>query len=107
MGRTLPTSRDVLDGLEFEWRDYRRCLTREEQALFDALWQKARLHASAMANQTPLDPMQAVFVSVLLELAREIETLRRTTSGGGEGVGPGGRRTAPSPSPPPAPAEAI
>ena len=77
MGRTLPTLRHVLDHLEFAWRDYRRCLTREEQALFDGLWQKARAHASAMANQSPLDPMQAVVLSMLLEQQREIERLRR------------------------------
>lgn len=110
MGRTMPTSRDVLDRLEFEWRDYRRALTREEQALFDAMWQKARRHASAMSNQTPLDPMQAVFVSVLLEQAREIATLRALPKGGGEGGG-GMRRPASAcdaelripPAPPPAP----
>lgn len=76
MGRTMPTSRDVLDRLEFEWRDYRRGLTREEQDLFDAMWQKARAHASAMANQSPLDPMQAVLLSILLEQQKEICRLR-------------------------------
>ena len=76
MGRTLPTSRHILDSLEFEWREYRRCLGTQEQALFDALWQKARAHASAMANQSPLDPMQAVLLSILLEQEREIAFLR-------------------------------
>lgn len=77
MGRTIPTSRDVLDRLEFEWRDYRRGLTGEEQRVFDALWQKARAHASAMSNQTPLDPMQAVLLGMLLELQKEVDALRR------------------------------
>ncbi len=77
MGRTLPTSRRLLDALEFEWRDFRRGLTEEEQRLFDALWQKARSHASATANQSPLDPMQAVLLAVLLEHEREIAALRR------------------------------
>ncbi|MHB8605726.1 MAG: hypothetical protein ACYDCK_10775 [Thermoplasmatota archaeon] len=81
MGRTLPTSRDLLDRLEFEWRDFRRCLTASEQARFDALWQRARAHASAMQNQAPLDPMHAVFLAILLEQAREIETLRRSPHG--------------------------
>lgn len=80
MGRTLPTSRDVLDRLEFEWRDYRRGLTASEQKRFDALWQKARAHASAMSNQAPLDPMQAALLSMLLELAGEVEALRKASS---------------------------
>ncbi|MFA5862695.1 MAG: hypothetical protein WDA16_13475 [Candidatus Thermoplasmatota archaeon] len=83
MGRTLPTSRDLLDGLEFEWRDYRRGLTNEEQSRFDGLWQKARRHASAMSNQSPLDPMQAVLLGVLLEMQREIDELRRRLDRGG------------------------
>lgn len=76
MGRTLPTSRHILDSLEFDWREFRRCLTLEEQALFDALWQKARAHASAMSNQAPLDPMHAVFLSMLLEMQRDLERLK-------------------------------
>jgi hypothetical protein len=80
MGRTLPTSRRVLDELELEWQDYRRGLTGEEQALFDALWQKARAHASAMANQAPLDPMQAVFLGMLLELAKEVDRSSKASS---------------------------
>lgn len=80
MGRTLPTSRDMLDRLEFEWRDFKRGLTGEEQRLFDALWQKARAHASAMSNQAPLDPMQAAMLSMLLELQREVTILRKVSS---------------------------
>lgn len=76
MGRTLPTSRRILDALEFEWRDYRRGLTGAEQARFDALWQKARAHASAMANQSTLDPMHAALLGMLLEMQKEIDRLR-------------------------------
>jgi hypothetical protein len=82
MGRTLPTSRDVLDRLEFEWRDYRRGLTEAEQGRFDGIWQRARRHASAMANQAPLDPMQAVLLGALVEMQREIDELRRRVERG-------------------------
>jgi len=82
LGRTLPTSRRILDALEFEWRDFRRGLTDEEQRRFDALWQKARAHASAMANQSPLDPMQAALLAMLLEHEREIAALRRDAARG-------------------------
>lgn len=81
MGRTLPTSRNLLDRLEVEWGEFRRALTGEEQRLFDAMWQKARAHASAMANQAPLDPMEAVFLAMLLEHAKELEALRREVAG--------------------------
>ena len=81
MGRTLPTSRRILDELESEWRDYRRGLTGQDEARFDALWQKARAHASAMANQAALDPMQAALLGMLLEMQKEIDQLRNELKG--------------------------
>lgn len=77
MGRTLPTPRRLLDELEFAWRDFRRTLPEHEQARWDALWQMARAHASSIGNQAPLDPMQAVFLSILLEQQRALDDLRR------------------------------
>ena len=82
MGRTLPTSRHLLDELEAEWSDFRRALTAQEQRLLDALWQKARAHAGAMANQAHLDPMQAVLLAILVEHAKELEALRREVARG-------------------------
>lgn len=67
MGRTLPTFRALLDRLEVEWSDYRRALTDAEKQRWDALWQQARRHASASTNAAPLNPMEAVLLSVLLE----------------------------------------
>lgn len=67
MGRTLPSFRRTMDALEAEWKRYRDVLHTREQAAFDALWSQARRHAAASANQTPLEPMEAVLISVLLE----------------------------------------
>lgn len=76
MGRTEPTFRWLLDRLELEWRDYRRGLTMEEQRAFDALFQKARAHASASSNAGRTEPMEAVLLSMLLEHELEIRALR-------------------------------
>ncbi len=67
MGRTQPTFRNLLDRLASEWSDYRRGLTAREREAFDALWQKARAHASSSSNVNRLHPMEAVFMSILLE----------------------------------------
>lgn len=77
MGRTEPTFRHLLDRIETEWRDYRRGLTMEEQHAFDNLFQKARAHASASSNAGRLEPMEAVFFSILLEHEKEIARLRQ------------------------------
>lgn len=76
MGRTLPTFRHVLDREETEWRDYRRGLNAREQEAFDALWQKARAHASASGNAARLTPLEAVLLSILLEHELELRALR-------------------------------
>lgn len=47
MGRTNPTYRDVLTGIEERWRDFRRALRRRDQVRFDDLFTYARTHADA------------------------------------------------------------
>ncbi len=75
MGRTLPTFRGVLDRLELEWKDVRRALTEAEKQRWDALWQQARRHASASGNAAPLNPMEAVLLSILLEHEKRLAAL--------------------------------
>ena len=77
MGRTLPTFRNLLDRVETDWRDYRRGLTVEDQRAFDAVFQRARAHASASMNVARSDPLESVFLSVLLEHEKEIARLNR------------------------------
>ena len=76
MGRTEPSFRNLLDRLELEWRDYRRGLTAAEAARLDALFQKARAHASASGNAGRVNPMEAVLLSMLLEHEKELALLR-------------------------------
>lgn len=67
MGRTVPTFRRTLDRLEAEWRDYAQVLRRRERRALESLWAQARRHAAASTNQAPLVPLDAVWMSVLLE----------------------------------------
>ena len=76
MGRTEPTFRLALERLEAEWQDYRRGLRAKEQEAFDALFQKARAHASASMNVARIDPMESVLLSILLEHEMELRMLR-------------------------------
>ncbi|SDK00602.1 hypothetical protein [Natronorubrum texcoconense] len=74
MGRTNPTYRDALRGLESEWKPMRRALRREYQADFDRLFDRGRTFADAAGYANPTDPERALLLS--LALAHEVE-LRR------------------------------
>jgi hypothetical protein len=76
MGRTLPTFRNLLDAFEEEWKPYRRSLRRGEQKAFDELMGKARMHASSSMYQARANPFEAVVVSILLEMQKEIDMLK-------------------------------
>lgn len=77
MGRTLPTFRRILDLFEEEWRPYRRSLRRKEQRTFDELMRKARMHASSSMYQAPSNPFEAIVISILLEMQKEIDRLKK------------------------------
>jgi hypothetical protein len=77
MGRTNPTMRDQLRSLEEdEWNDYKRVLRRQNQPIFDELWEDARRHADAIGMVNPRRPMEGVLLSVAIEQQREIHDLQ-------------------------------
>ena len=81
MGRTLPTFRMLLSQLEVMWAPYRRALRIEDREAFDDLMAKARQHAAASSFMVDIDPMDALFMSILVEQQRELSELRRKAPG--------------------------
>ncbi|WP_276260610.1 hypothetical protein [Haloglomus litoreum] len=75
MGRTNPTYRDRLRGLEERWQPYRRGLRRREQGHYDQLWADARQHADAAGYLNHDEPLFPVFLSMLLAQQARIATL--------------------------------
>jgi len=85
MGRTVPTYRLHTESIINEWMDYRRALREKDREAFDELMYKARLHSSAGSYTAHLDPVATMFLSILLELQKEIRVLREGRKGqGGE-----------------------
>ena len=76
MGRTVPSFRMLLEGIIVELSDFRRALRGEDRAAFDSLMNKARVHASSCTVVPTLDPMEAVFLSILVEQQKEINALK-------------------------------
>ncbi len=76
MGRTVPTYRMHLESILDSWMDYRRALREKDREAFDELAVKARQHASAASYCAHLDPTTTAFLSILLELQREVRAVR-------------------------------
>jgi hypothetical protein len=78
MGRTVPSFRMLLEEMIVELSVFRMALRGEDKAAFDSLMNKAREHASSCTVAPALDPMDAVFLSILIEQQKEINSLRET-----------------------------
>ncbi len=76
MGRTVPSFRMQLEEIIMELSIFRRALRGEEKETFDSLMNKARKHASSSTVAPTLEPMDAVFLSILIEQQMEIKSLR-------------------------------
>lgn len=77
MGLTVPLYQKKQFKVEQEWQPYRRALGPHEQQYYDRLMHKARQHASAGQQAARLNHMEAVFMSMLIEMQKEIDELRQ------------------------------
>lgn len=75
MGRTNPTYRDLLHGIEERWQPYRRALRRHDQLHFDRLFEHARAHADAAGYLNHDEPFYPLLVGIVLEQERRISEL--------------------------------
>jgi hypothetical protein len=82
MGRTIPSFRMMLEGIVEELSSFRRALRGEDRFAFDRLMNKARAHASSCTVAPLLEPMDAVFLSILVEQEKEISELRESVNAG-------------------------
>ena len=78
MGRTVPSFRMLLEEIVMELSVFRRALRGNDREAFDILMNKARKHASSCTVTPMLEPMDAVFLSILVEQEKEIISLRKS-----------------------------
>ncbi len=76
MGRTVPSFRVLLEEIIVELSVFRRALRGEDKVAFDSLMNKARKHASSCTVAPTLDPMDSVFLSILIEQEKELNSLQ-------------------------------
>ena len=77
VGRTVPTFRMVLEHVIGDWRAFRRALRIRDRASFDNMMTHAREHAAAASNAARLNPVEALFMAILLEHEKELEVLKQ------------------------------
>ena len=73
MGRNVPSFRMALEMEMEKWEGYRKCLRPDEREIFDRMMDNYRIHASASGMTVRTNPLEAMFMSVLLEHQRKIE----------------------------------
>jgi hypothetical protein len=76
MGRTLPTITQTIEFEKEAWKHFRRTLRKEDQDAFDAVWRMSRYHAAAISMASRPVPFDALVMSMLVGLAREIMNLK-------------------------------
>ena len=75
MGRTNPTYRDLLRGIEDRWADYRHALRYDDQERFDQLIVYAGEHADAASHLNHRSALIPMLVSIDLEQEARIDDL--------------------------------
>jgi len=77
MGRTLSTANQIILDEQSAFISFRRALRKDEQRIFDALFAGARRHTMAVSQANHALPFEAVLLAMLVEIAAEVERLRR------------------------------
>ncbi|MBD3351475.1 MAG: hypothetical protein GF364_08305 [Candidatus Lokiarchaeota archaeon] len=75
MGRTVPAFRPALDHEISTWEEYRKGLRPPEQDTFDTIMNYARIHADAGSLAARPLLTEVIFMSVILEQQKRIESI--------------------------------
>jgi hypothetical protein len=76
MGRTLPTTTQIILDEQQAFKNFRRALRREDQLIFDALFARARKHVMAINQANHALPFEAILLAMLVELMHDVVRLQ-------------------------------
>ena len=76
-GKSVPTYRQELESLNSEWKNFRQYLRGKEKEEFDKLMEQAKKHVSSSQYEVRVDPMESMFISILLEHQIKLDRLKR------------------------------
>jgi len=75
------TFSQVLEQEIQEWKKFRWALRKEDQQVFDQLFEKARLHAEAGSKASRPWPFETILISILVEQEKALVELREKIRG--------------------------
>ena len=81
MGRTLPSITQAFLQEQESFSRFRRALRRSDQRHFERLFARARKHTAAIGQAGHALPFETILLAMLLEQAREIESLKNRLYG--------------------------
>jgi hypothetical protein len=76
------TFNQILEQEIQEWKKFRWALRKEDQQVFDSLFEKAKLHVEAGSNAARPWPFEIILISILLEQEKEMDELRKKMEDG-------------------------
>ena len=76
MGRTVLSFTQKISAIESEWSKFRRALRKEEQEILDELFGFVKYHSAPASYFSTPNPMEPVFMAMLIELLKEVKRLR-------------------------------
>ena len=76
MGRTVLPFSQVLEQEVQEWKKFRRALRKEDQQVFDQLFEKTRLYVDDGGCGSRPWPFETILISMLLEQEKALAELR-------------------------------
>jgi hypothetical protein len=77
MGRTLPTTTQIILDEQQAFLKFRRALRRDEQLIFDELFARTRKHVMAINQADHVLPFEAILLAMLVEMMRDVIELKR------------------------------
>jgi hypothetical protein len=75
MGRNVESMRQGIEGIIKRWESYGRAMKGEDKKYIRKLIELAKVH-SGEAQYALYDPFEAVILSILIEMEREMEEIR-------------------------------
>ena len=76
MGRTVPTFTNIIDQELASWAKFRRGLRKEDQEVFDELFNDVRIHLAENFYAMRAIPFESMAISMLLEQKKTIRQLQ-------------------------------
>jgi hypothetical protein len=75
MGRTIATFHQLIEQTRARFAPFRRALRREDQQVFDDLFERAKYYAASGTMEAGAEPFEAVVLALLLEQQKTLRAL--------------------------------